>query len=317
MRSSRIASVLALVALLCTAPARADVRSFELEWIAPAECPPASAVEEAALRLIGEEPSLAAPIRVRATVVRGSDALHLDVSTWVNGDEGARTFEAASCDAIVQMAALVIAMIVDASASETAPEAVVEATEPAPEPEPVTEPVPVAPPSDPGPSFVAAAHAAIGVGPLPSASPGAALWVGARISFVEIWARGAFLAEQERGGGAFGMASGALGAGLAFDLGTPIVELAPHLSVEMGSVWGRGISVPNPRTAYATWIAIVPGLEARAWIVESFGISIFADLAIPLLIPNFEVAQPGGPLLVHASSPASFFGGIGAIVRAR
>jgi hypothetical protein len=369
-------TVLFFLALASRATAQAP---FVLEWSAIEGCPPADAVEREVSRLLGDAPRAGAPIRVRATV-RAGPPLQLELITESAAGGGTRTIEGASCDALAQAGALVIAMAIDPEAvAARAPEADAEidarATETATEAETDARATETATEAGTGteteagagtgtgtgtgteartgteteagtgtgtgseselesesdterglgrtatgerpPSFLAQAHATLGIGPLPSPSPGGALALGARISIVEIWAGGAILAEQVKALGVFDVAFGSLGSCIAIEVAAPLVELAPCATIEVGAMWGTGRGLARVQTSFTPWVAIRAGLGLRIWIVDGLAISVLADLEVPILRPEFyRVPRRGPEDTVHAPDAAGFLGGIGLMVRA-
>lgn len=320
-------SALFVIAVPCSAWAQA--RAIEVEWSAPPECPDAGALEREVLRLLGDTPA-GETTRVRASIVRDADVLRLELWTSRGETEGTRTIDGASCEALVEAGALVIAIAID-------PEVVLRVAAEAPEPvepadagttdvieedsavaEASAETAASAPaaPSEPIARFVAQAHATIGVGPLPYPSPGGSIALGARISIVELWAGAAFLMEQSTDNARFGLAYGRLRGCLALELGSA-VELAPCVAVDVGALWGAGIDIAAARAGTSEWVALTPGLDARLWITDSIGVSIGAELAIPLLARRFTIEVVGrDPMVVFEPAPVGFLGGIGLIVRA-
>lgn len=327
----------------------------DLTWSAPSDCPPAAAFEAEVERLLEGVAPPVEPLPVRIAIAREGNRFRLEVATAGPGGEGRRSLEATSCEALVQAGALVVALAIDpelvaarldAATVDTAAEADgtseprtrTDATDPpmarndapseaslrsSPRPDlasalgsPTARAVPDA-------HFLAAAAVAIGVGPLPAASPGSALALGARLGGIDLFAGGVFLAEQEArvpGGadarGVFGLAFARFRACLAFALGGVAFELAPCIAFEAGSMWGRGVGVPRAQTGSAPWLTAEAGLEARWWMFDGLAMILGADLLAPFVRPDFVVDAPSAPVRVHDASPVGLLAQAGVIVRA-
>lgn len=344
-------SALIVIAMSCVA--QAQPRPIELEWSAPPECPDAIAVEREVVRLLGDAPP-GETTHVRGSIVRDGGGLRLELWTARAGVEGTRTIEGGSCEALVEAGALVIAIAIDpevmlrvapdeADASESDPDASESdasrtiddavasgATDSRVEPHTdaitastsvgaapsassrhtnATESVPIA-------RFIAQAHATLGVGPLPSPSPGGSIAIGARIAMVEVWAGAAFLAEQSTTNGSFGLAYGRLRGCVALQLDR-VLELAPCVAFDAGALWGRGRQIAGARSGTSEWIALTPALDARIWFSDVLGVSISAELAIPILARRFVIDRVGtDPIVAFEPSPVAFLGSVGLVVRA-
>lgn len=160
-----------------SARAATDVPPPAVRWTAPDECP-ADAFTDALDRLLAGS-SLAAPLRVEATVERTADGWSIHTAFDAGpGRAGERTFQALTCRTVTQAAALAIAIAVDPSVldrlvapahgspvgSEASP---IESPEPA-LPEPVLpEPAPVLP--EPLPSSARPTEPPLG--PIVAAAP--------------------------------------------------------------------------------------------------------------------------------------------------
>ncbi|WP_437755593.1 hypothetical protein [Sorangium sp. So ce1389] len=121
MRTSRagaqallFAIVVPCVAPLASSPARADDRPFSLRWTAPADCPAGAAVEAEITRLLGDQgPASNGTLRAAGTItpVGTGFVLHIEMSR--DGWESARTVRGATCHALADAGALMVAMAID------------------------------------------------------------------------------------------------------------------------------------------------------------------------------------------------------------
>jgi hypothetical protein len=353
MGSSHRLAWLALV-LLAAAPARAQA-PVDLTWTAPPGCPDTASVLAEVERLLGASARREDRVRVRGTMVRQGPRLWLTLETTTREGDASRTLEGGSCEALAQAGALVIAMAIDPEAvaltqagleappddppdTERTPDEAPPPLEPdvasedEPDPVPVIEPARTSDssvsreaPSASAPGdvrFVLAAHALVGVGPLPSASPGASLALGVRVGPVELTASGAIFGEQGARlataptiGGTFGLAYARLRGCVPFF--EELVSFGACLAIEGGATWGRGEGVPRVQSGTAPWIALAGGLEARLRIVDALALSVMADLQVPILRSPFELAIDGMPTAVHTPFEIGGVFGAGLVVELR
>ncbi|WP_437633954.1 hypothetical protein [Sorangium sp. So ce854] len=104
----------ACVAPLASSAARADERPFALRWTAPAECPAGAVVEAEIHRLLGHEsPTSRGTLRATGTItpVDSGFVLHIELSR--DGWKSARTVRGATCRALADAGALMVAMAID------------------------------------------------------------------------------------------------------------------------------------------------------------------------------------------------------------
>jgi hypothetical protein len=187
-------AVLALIA----APASAADGEVTVTWTAPPQCPSGRSVEEAVHALLASSTHAAgdaAHVEARVTVTRsGEGRYRAEVKTRSQGVRGARTFHAATCAALAEATALLLALMVD----PTVIAATADAMAPPPErpsplpplPSPPAIAVPERPAPSPAPAFVASASrpwrlaprleatAAFDVGTLPRAATGVEVGAG-------------------------------------------------------------------------------------------------------------------------------------------
>jgi len=124
----RIPWLVALAAsTLLPSPLPADTGArIALRWAAPAECPSGAAVGAEVDRLLGPTAArLPAPIAVSAEVARDDrGAWHVHLETPGEGTPRVREIHGASCAAIADATALILALRIDPAAALAAPSAV-------------------------------------------------------------------------------------------------------------------------------------------------------------------------------------------------
>jgi hypothetical protein len=341
---SRCAGVAALGATSLAAPSSAGAAGGErvaLRWSAPEGCPDASRVTREVDRLLGDEsPRPALPLDVSATVTPSAGGnFTVRLETQGEGGPRVREIKGASCNAVADATALLIALVIDPAAvaratsppSSPSPSSPFPSSSPpaAPSPPPpelpplappLPDPLPlapspipaVAPPADAGrargvrPSFRVQAWATADAGSL----PGVSLAVGGKAAVViealrielggGVWLdRRANLAQPASAGGEVGLAVGSADACWSF-LRAAQIELGPCLGFELGSLHADGFGASSTSSGSALWSAIQGG-GLLAWSPVSRVAALFRlDAAVPFARPTFVIDGLGS---VYRSSP--------------
>ncbi|WP_437314112.1 hypothetical protein [Sorangium sp. So ce385] len=125
MRTSRrrarallFAIVAPCVAPLASSAARADDRPFALRWTAPAGCPEGAAVEAEITRLLGDQsPSSSGALRAVGAIAPAGSGFELHIELSRDGWSSARTVRGATCPALADAGALIVAMAIDPDAA--------------------------------------------------------------------------------------------------------------------------------------------------------------------------------------------------------
>jgi hypothetical protein len=306
---------------------RAREEAVELKWEAPARCPSHADAQlrlERALAERGASPADRASVDVQVTE-KGSGRYELSMQVRLGDRIGRRTIEGEDCEALADVAALVVAIALDPGGDATFETLETQETEEAPVvvPQPdasaredeaqaaVSPPAasadasiePAAPPrppvaARPRPSFFAQAGAGVGVGMLPSAGPSIALAFGPRGRHWMATLGGTFwfrregrVPEHPEVGGELRLWSiDARGCGIPA-IGIVAFPLCGGLGV--GMLHGRGIGELQPRSARSAWVAIRVGPGLEVWPVRRFGLWVRAEGAFVVARPTFEVPNRG------------------------
>jgi hypothetical protein len=287
--------------------ARADGGSgFVFEWQAPEGCPPSSVVEGKIAELLGG-PALERArddLRVQATVERGA-LWFVTLETTSRTASGHRTFEAATCQALANATALIVALLID-------PDAVAARTGKSQEPEvrPPPPPAPTEPTPVVGrPGGARATYGLVGVaaagnlGVLPSADLGVSASVGIVRTRWRIEARAAYSPRRVQSdvltspAGAYGRFSfvvGTLAGCLTFS--RSVFEFGPCADAEFGAVPGEGIGATHTTSHTSPWVGVGAGgllaLKATPWLY----FPVHADAVIPLWRPRFVFQNVQAPI---------------------
>jgi hypothetical protein len=302
----------------------AEAGAMVLQWDAPATCPDASAVLADAVALL-RDPSPQRPLRARGEVSRLDGGFAVALSITTDGSEGSRRMEAAGCDELARMVALVLALAIDPRAAEAEVETD-PAPDPGPTPQPEPDPVPVpalepaAEPSaapepgrDPTPtSFVAprrrplrALVIQLGAGPGFFALPAASALLTFGLAYVQPWVRAEFALQywtptttqspvNALVGGRFQLFVASLRGCFAPSFGR--VELPVCAVVDAGALFGRGTGpLQPPGTAAAPWVGFGggPAVIVRLGPARRWGLWARVEgVGVPLR-PTFETTPSG------------------------
>jgi len=289
-----------------------------LRWSVPEGCPDASRVTGEVDRLLGDQsPRPTLPLEVAVTVtsdVPGEFKVHLE--TQGEGGPRVREIKGASCTAVADVTALLIALILD-------PAAVARAA-PAPSPSPTVAPAP-APPAPPPPAPVVSEPAVPRpvptAPPVPEAEPARAVrpsfrlqaWTladagslpGISVAFggkaalvieafrFELGAgawldRSATLAERPSVGGDVGLVAGSAGACWSFLRRGPF-ELGPCLAFELGRLHADGFGATSQGSGSALWSALQGGGLFTWSPVARVAALARLDAAVPFARPTFVI----------------------------
>jgi hypothetical protein len=325
------AVLIAALAMIWPAPARAwtaPPERVDLHWTAPAGCPGEGAVRAEMDRLLG--PSSArppAPIPVTAAVSRDeSGAWHVHLETPGEGTTRVREIHGASCAAIADATALILALMIDPAAAAAAPKGPSKSAPVAVPSVPVEAPrVPLSPtrvpvvaprPSPPEPtptSFRITALAGLDTASLPRLAATLALQgsfvYGAQrfeIGLAYLPSRAGTVAARPSTGGDVDLLAGSVGTCRHF--GTGFVEVGPCLGFEVGRLHASGTGVSNPGEGSTLWAAVDPGGVIAYRLTDRLALTARVAAAIPLLRPSF-VLENVGP--VYRPPPVTARGGAG------
>jgi hypothetical protein len=282
---------------------------FIFEWRAPEGCPPASAVEEEIAHLLGGPAREHArdDLRVQATVERGSLWL-VTLETTSKTANGHRTIEAATCQALANATALIVALLIDPDAV-AARTGKAQGNEPRPPPSPA-EPTPVQgrPPGVRATHVLLGAAAAGNLGVLPSPDLGVSASVGivhprwrmeARAAYDPRQVQSAALANPSGAYGRFSFIAGTVAGCMTFS--RPTLEFGPCADAEFGAVHGEGIGATHTTSHTSPWLGVGAGgllaIKATRWLY----LPVHADAVVPLWRPNYVFENPQVPIFRSAS----------------
>lgn len=316
---SRRLAWIVLPALLVSALAAADEPALDsglrLRWQAPADCPDAAFVTQAALHLLGPRPEKSlATVTVDGHVSRVGTQFSVRLERHeASSARGVRVLRGSTCADVAQAAALVIALMID-------PEAALRASEQAPEeeatPEPVVAPEPVAalapepaPPPAPSPPELPAQRATpwstaveLGGGLLRGVLPGTALSLeGALVAkrgeeryelLLEVLpTRAARPDSQAAVGGRFSLVGGTLSACRSLlDVG---VALGLCLGANAGRLHAEGFGVSNPGAGSAAYVAAQGGALVLWSPGGPWDITLQASAEVACVRPRFVLGNVG------------------------
>ena len=313
--------------------ASAQASTVTLRWNAPPSCPSGEVVRSRVLQLVGPHVTLEAS----ASVTEAQGTYRAALKVRAGESVGERTVDAASCEALADAVAVVVAMAGTTMASPPiAPPA--PPVEVAPPPVPLPFPSPALVPAPPlkeeaplasKPTTPTRPHVRIGVegsvdlGTLPSATEGVRLSVmGLPRSDValgvaaELWAnRSGSPASLPTQGADFSLLSvDALGCYGAFH--RRAFELSGCGIVELDRLSAQGTG-PKPQDPTAWWIGLGLGLRGRWELTHAFALTADIDGIVPTAQQQFSIAGPANTTaaIVHVTSIVAGRGHLGGEVR--
>ncbi len=287
---------------------------LELEWNAPSECPSRDDVrrEVARMALTGATGETLRRVDAHAKVTKlASGAWHVRVETLVEGTKGVRAFDAETCAAAADGAALMLAIAVNPLASM----AEIEPPKPEPKPAPVPTPDPSAsppiaeepPPSPSGRRLTAQPLVSLGAalaadfGTLPSSALGVQISLGVspgplRVELVGgVWSpQNATSSLFPRDGAHFRLMT--LGARLGYALRAGVFQFVPYVGASVARLSADGFGGTATFEQHATWIAPLVGFALEASFARFLSVRLTAEAQVPTARSSFVVVDqgPGG-----------------------
>lgn len=288
-------------------------RIVDLEWSAPPGCPDADAVHRRIELMADPEVDYRAEGRVDAKVTRTGDGWSLRLEMRFPEGRANRELEGASCEAVTDAAALIIAVMLDPeSVLEVIEEAVAEPVPPV-VPEPVGDPVPEEPKPKQRrvwgllgamangsfaalPAFGFAVTGAAGIG---------GRWFRAEAVGTYELPRTETVAQPGAGARTDLWALGARGCGVP---GPMFLRVPICAGFEFGVVRARGVGLQTPRTARVFHAQATIGTALVYFPIHHLGLRLGADLVVPLRPWLIKIDDLGD---VHRSRPAGIRFGAG------
>lgn len=288
------------------------------------ECPDNAYVVNEVHRLVGPPSKAGLSSVVHAHVTQQADGVwHVEVTTDAEGARAIRSLEAATCKELADVAALIVALMID-------PDAVMRRRESAPEPSvapsasvsarprlPVEPPAPVREPARPRVEnprpWSLGLGAIVDSGTMPSTVWGPHVhfawlpkWVGGRIDFA-YWPRSETrLADRRDVGGDFSLLSVALqGCGV---LRPAFGRFALCAGPEVDRMTAQGRGVTDPAQTAASWYGLATGAELEVPIWHGVGLWAGVGASFPVVRDVFLLENVG---MVHQPSRLALRGAAG------
>ena len=308
--------------------AGAEVASLPLElaWDAPAGCPDAPRIRQRVEQILGGPVSAPTRVTAHAKVDTSAEGRFLLAMTVRTGDvEETRRIEAASCTAVAEAFAVIVALAIVPTRQRSAIDESTSVAAERDEPSVARELSPVAPlelvPPPPGveplpPARGASAsggdaegiHLAFGlgglagVGTLPHVNAGGVASAVVRLHRFRVGVLGSVSLRQEpyfdrTAGASFDMIEAGVFGGYMVPLG--IVALGPCVNLEMAHVQVRGFGIRQPRTSTSIWPMAVLGGRIEVRVARWIGLFARGDLAVPLGAPTFTLATSSDAVQLH------------------
>lgn len=299
-----------------------DDGEVELQWRAPAECPPSANVREQISRFVADGATTGTVDRVKvdATIVRTGDRYVLELDLQLPTGALHKRIEADKCEVLASATALVMAVMLD-------PTAVVETVDrPVQEPlAPVAAPPPKPTPPPPAPrrparrvQGIVRVLAAGTFGVLPRFGGGFGGSIGARIGRARVEAtafgelpQDATQSQQRDAGARIDLWT--VGARGCFAPAVKRVDFPLCAGVEGGQMRARGFGLQLARRAAAPWLAFPVGAAVMWAPVPRFAFGGGVDGFVAATQPAFEIEDLGrvhtanrGGVRIHAGVEVRF-----------
>ncbi|MDF2692491.1 MAG: hypothetical protein K0S65_874 [Labilithrix sp.] len=291
---------------------------LELSWDAPAGCPDALTVTRRVEQILRGPPAAPVTVFARAKITGPSEGRYHLVLTLRTADvEETREIDAASCSALAEASAVVVALAIDPSKdgallpAEETPQPPTPPPAPSPAPPPPTKPAPshhhTATPrqSPPSTRLAIGAGGAVVSGMLPELGGGLIASGTLRFERFRVGLVGSYWVPQRasfgrNAGASFEMVEvGAFG-GYLVPLGR--FALGPSANLEVTHVDVKGFGIRAPRTSSTLWPTVALGARAEAQVASWFGVFARTDLLFPIGAPAFGLATDNASVRLHDPS---------------
>ena len=292
--------------VLSPAAAQTNVDALELSWSAPAGCGDVASVREAVRERLGElRSSRTEPLAASGGIEATPSGFALSLRT----PTGERRLEAASCEELVDSAAVILALLIDPRATP-GPESEAE-----PEDEPEAELQPEAPErasaaySGPIVSGYVRAELFSDLGLLPSFALGPGFAIGFSIFQTTFELSGAYLPahDLEFEGTDVGDLSALIARLGVCQMFFDAPSVGPCFFVEYLGLAGRpATSLQNPQNKDATLWSLLPAARLSIPLGGSIGWVVEVGISLPTSIADFKVEDgEGESVIVHDAGKVS------------
>jgi hypothetical protein len=279
-----------------------DPPPIAIQWEAPAECPDAASLRAGIERLLGKRLPTAEGRHVRAEgKIQKTEAGNWELQSVLAVGEHIEqeTLIAKRCQALGDAMALKVALAID-------PLAVVDAVQPGAEADAMkpsldsTTPVAVSHPirrtSAPRPELRVGLRlvGGVGLGPLPSVTPGAGLYASLQLHSVRVELGG----EAYWGGVARYAALPDVGADLQLFMGAARSCMTPGAGrwtfpicggIELGVMLARGFGTDTTTSSSRLWGGVVVGPALQLQMTRRLALWVEADASLTILRPEFHM----------------------------
>ena len=309
-------AILGLVSVTRLGRAESTPLPLVLTWDAPRGCPDASFVRFRIEQLLRGPKAAPTAVLARATIEgAGEAALRLTLTLRTGDVEETRTIDAASCSALAEASAVVIALAIDPSREEALGAEPPPPVEPPPSVEPSPVPLPKVDPTkaeSPPPATTApSARLALGVGgsvvsgTLPSVGAGLVGSASLRLDRFRLGAVGTLWSRQSptfdgSAGASFDMVE--LGASGSYMLPVGRFAIGPSVNLEATFMKVQGFGIRAPRASSTVWPTAVLGGRLEAGIAPWAGLFACGELLIPFGAPTITLPTSRNAVRLHEPS---------------
>lgn len=326
-------AILGLVSVTRLGRAETTPLPLVLTWDAPRGCPEASFVLSRIEQLLRGPKAAPTVVLAKAKIEgAGERALRLTLTLRTADVEETRTIDAASCSALAEASAVVIALAIDPSMEGALGTEQPSPVEPLPvEPPPVepppaeqalveASPVPLpevaptkaeSPPPATSAGRVPASRVALGLGgsvvsgALPSVGAGLVGSAALRLNRFRVGVVGTLWSRQSptfdgAAGASFDMVE--VGAFGGYMLPVGRFAIGPSANLEATFMEVQGFGIRSPRSSLSIWPTAVLGGRLEAGIAPWVGLFACGDLVIPIGAPTITLATSRNAVRLHEPS---------------
>jgi hypothetical protein len=268
-------------------------------WSSPAECATENDVRMRIDRILGAQSTMHESVDAHANVTRAREIFRAEIQLNSAGQTSQRHVEDASCNALADAVAFIVALTVDPDAALPPPPQETKPTPPkkSPTPSPPKKSEAPTPEIEPRRPIYLGANLLLDVGTLKSAAVGAEVVAGFNPHHAAFELSGTWLSTQDarydadptQGASEYSLGAGARACWEMFDRA---IDVGPCGGAELIGIFAEGFGTSQKSDTSVALFRALLGARAK-WRFSRFALRLGAEAALPFTRPSFVIENAG------------------------
>lgn len=268
-------------------------------WSSPPQCTTENDVRMRIDRILGAQSAMHENVDAHATVTHSGESFRAEIQLNSAGQTSLRHVEDASCNALADAVAFIVALTVNPEAAlpPTLPETKPTPPKRIPTPTAPKKSDPAVPEEDPHPPIYSGANFLLDVGTLKSVGAGAEIVVGFNPHHAALELSGTSLSPQDahydadpsQGASEYSLGAGARACWEIFDRA---IDVGPCGGAELTGIFAEGFGTSQKTDTSIALFRALLGARAK-WRFSRFALRLGAEAAIPFTRPSFVIDNAG------------------------